>query len=236
LVAESERLGRALLNSISHELRTPLAAITAAYENLSKPSFDEDPSSRRMLLAEIGEATQRLNRLVGNLLDITRLESGHIQPKLDWCDIVDLINSAVKGTAEVLSKHVLTVKIPDKFPLLKIDFGLIEQALKNILVNAASYTPPGTKVEIAARIRETFAEIEVSDNGPGIPQEAVNRVFEKFYRGPGTPVGGTGLGLSIVKGFVEAHEGTVSATNKPSGGAVFTIKLPLHSPPPLPPE
>lgn len=236
LLAESERLGRALLNSISHELRTPIAAITAANENLGKPSFDNDASSRRMLREEIGEATQRLNRLVGNLLDITRLESGHIKPKLDWCDIVDLINIAVKGTATALAKHEVVVSIPERIPLLNIDFSLVEQALKNILVNAATYTPPGTRVEIAAWTKGNCVEIEIADNGPGIPEDALHRVFEKFYRGPGMPVGGTGLGLSIVKGFIEAQGGNVAAANRPTGGAVFTIRFPIRTVPPMPPE
>jgi two-component system sensor histidine kinase KdpD len=142
----------------------------------------------------------------------------------------------LKGTSQALLKHHVTVSIPDKFPLLKIDFGLVEQAIKNILVNAATYTPPGTKVEITARTRGSFAEIEIADNGPGIPAEAVQRVFDKFYRAPGALAGGTGLGLSIVKGFVEAHEGSVAAANRANGGAAFTICLPLHVPPPVPPE
>ncbi len=225
LLAESEKLSKALLNSISHELRTPIAAITTAASALVESTT---PAPLRDTLAhEIQESAARLNRLVGNLLDMTRLESGNVKPRLDWCDVADLINVALRHNERELSRHQIALSLAQPLPLVKMDFVLIEQALNNLLLNAAHYTPPGTTVEVKASATPEEMVISVADHGPGLPPESLPQVFDKFYRVPGAPAGGTGLGLSIVKGLVEAHGGRVEARNRPGGGAEFSIYLPV---------
>ncbi len=234
LIAESERLGKTLLNSISHELRTPLSAITSATSGLREAG----PLTpvQTVLAGEIEEASDRLNRLVRNLLDVARLEAGHLQPHLDWCDPADLCQVALKSVRAQLARRSVTVNVPSGLPLVKADFVLLDQALSNLLANAAAHTPPGTPVELSVRVvgRELF--FEVADRGPGLAPDDLTRVFEKFYRAGSAKAGGTGLGLSIVKGFVEANGGQVEAANRPGGGAIFTIRLPVTDAPSLPVE
>ena len=225
LLVESEKLSKALLNSISHELRTPISAITTAATALVEPKTPE--ALRDILAHEIQESAARLNRLVSNLLDMTRLESGNVKPRLDWCDAADLINVSLRQNERELSKHHIELSLPSPLPLVKMDFVLIEQALNNLLLNAAHYTPVGTTVEIRASAVAHQLTIAVADRGPGLPPESLPHVFEKFYRAPGAPAGGTGLGLSIVKGLVEAHGGRVEVRNRPGGGAEFSIHLPM---------
>jgi two-component system sensor histidine kinase KdpD len=236
LIAESERLGKTLLDSISHELRTPIAAITSAASGLSDLAEGGNPGLRRALTAEIHEAGQRLNRLVGNLLDMTRLESGHLKPRLDWCDVSDLTSVALRRVEKELAKHVVTAGIPRGLPLVQMDFVLMEQVLVNLLLNAALHTPAGTRVHLSARVEGNEVLLSVADSGPGIPAEAMPHIFDKFYRAPNALAGGSGLGLSIVKGFVEGHGGRVEARNRPAGGAEFIVRLPLGEAPPPPIE
>jgi two-component system sensor histidine kinase KdpD len=225
LLAESEKLSKALLNSISHELRTPISAITTAATALVEA---KTPAPLRNTLAlEIQESAARLNRLVSNLLDMTRLESGNVKPRLDWCDVADVINVALRHNERELSGHQVALSLRPPLPLVKMDFVLIEQALNNLLLNAAHYTPAGTTVEVKAFATPEEMTISVADHGPGLPPESLPHVFDKFYRAPGAPAGGTGLGLSIVKGLVEAHGGSVEARNRPGGGAEFSIYLPI---------
>jgi len=234
LVAESERLEKALLNSVSHELRTPLAAITGAVAELR--GAIERPESRGPLLAEIDEAVTRLNRLVRNLLDVTRIESGHLQPRPDWCDVSDLVRAAVQESTPALRTHRLSIDAPAGLPLVHVDAVLLVHALHNLLVNAASHTPAGTAVELSAVVHGRTLLLAVADRGPGIPEADLPRLFERFFRGATARPGGTGLGLAIARGFTEANGGTVTAENRPGGGAVFTIRLPLQDPPTLPVE
>jgi two-component system sensor histidine kinase KdpD len=229
LLVESEKLSKALLNSISHELRTPIAAITTAASALVDA---KTPAPLRGSLAhEIQESAGRLNRLVSNLLDMTRLESGNVKPRLDWCDAADLIDVSLRQNERELSRHKVALSLQQPLPLVKMDFVLIEQALNNLLLNAAHYTPPGTTVEVTASGTSEEMTISVADHGPGLPPESLPHVFDKFYRAPGAPAGGTGLGLSIVKGLVEAHGGRVEARNRPGGGAEFSIYLPMAASP-----
>jgi two-component system sensor histidine kinase KdpD len=233
LAAESERLSRTLLNSISHEIRTPIAAITSAASSLSD-SRDNTPSKfQQDMVAEIQEASRRLNRLVGNLLSMTRLETGHVKPKLDWCDVADLVQVTIKELAKDLARHEVSVRIAPGLPLAQMDFVLMQQALANLLLNAAVHTPPGTRVEVSVAFQREVLDLTVADNGPGLPPEALPMLFDKFYRAPSAPAGGTGLGLAIVKGFVEAQGGRVQAENRAGGGAIFTILLPLVKAPPV---
>ncbi len=236
LLAESERLGKTLLDSISHELRTPIAAITSAASGLSEAPADGDSAYRRALIAEIHEAGRRLNRLVGNLLDMTRLESGHLKPRLEWCDMADLLSVALRRLEKELAGHPVTIAISPGLPLVQMDFVLMEQALVNLLLNAALHTPPQTRVDLSATVDGKDAILSVADAGPGIAAEALPHIFDKFYRAPNALAGGSGLGLSIVKGIVEAHGGRVAARNRPAGGAEFIIRLPLGEAPAPPKE
>jgi two-component system sensor histidine kinase KdpD len=177
---------------------------------------------------EIHVAAERLNRLVANLLDMTRLESGMIQPKMDWCDLRDVLNHALKNLERELDGHAVSVDVSDEVPLMKLDFGLIEQALTNLVHNAALHTPVGTDISIRSYLEEgETCVISVADNGPGLPREDLNKVFEKFYRAQNGKSGGTGLGLTIAKGFIEAHHGTITARNRTDGGAEFVVRLPI---------
>jgi two-component system sensor histidine kinase KdpD len=227
-LAESERLYKTLFNSISHELRTPISAIVGASESMLDGKTASDPGVQFTLLKEINAAGERLNRLVENLLNMTRLESGRIMPQPDWCDLHDLIGTVTRKLERELSAHQVSVEVQTDMPLVKLDFGLVEQALTNLLHNASQYTPVGSAIRIQAFAAGNDCVLMVSDNGRGLPKESLPKIFEKFYRVPGTRVGGTGLGLSIAKGFVEAHKGIIEATNNELGGATFTIRLPLN--------
>jgi two-component system sensor histidine kinase KdpD len=234
LLAESERLGKTLLNSVSHELRTPLAAMASAATALR----DAGPltPAQQALVAEMDEASARLNRLVRNLLDLSRLEAGHLHPNFDWHDLRDIVNLAVRNLGPIMSAHPVKVDIAASLPPEKLDAVLTEQILNNLLTNAAIHTPAGTPVEISVRVDTSHLVLEVSDRGPGLPSGDSARLFDRFQRGSGAPPGGTGLGLSLVKGFAEAQGGSVSATNRNGGGAIFVVKLPLAKMPPMPEE
>jgi two-component system sensor histidine kinase KdpD len=227
LLAESEKLHRALLDGVSHELKTPLAVLGAAVENLATA----DEATRLTLAGEIRTATRRLNRLVNNLLDQTRLESGALQPRLDWCDVHDLVNAALDGIRESLDGHPLETALPDDLPLFRADAALMEQVIANLLLNAALHTPPGTPIFLAAGLDHARARIflTVADRGAGLPPAMQERLFQKFQRGDAARAGGLGLGLSIIRGFVAAQGGDIVAGENPGGGAVFTVYLP-HTP------
>ena len=224
LLAESEKFSRTLLNSISHELRTPLAASTSAASALASAD-PATPEQRRALLDEILEANARLNRVVGNLLDVARLESGKVRPHLDWHDARDLVQTTLRELQRELAAHPVKLEMPGAPMLVRLDYSLVQHALGNLLLNAANHTPAGTPVEVRAELADGHLLLTVADRGPGIPVEWLPRIFDKFYRAPNAPTGGSGLGLTIVKGFVEAHGGMVSATNRPGGGAMFCLRL-----------
>jgi two-component system sensor histidine kinase KdpD len=231
LLAESERLSRALLNSISHELRTPLAASTSAASALAEAD-GASPEQRRALLGEIQEANTRLNRIVGNLLDVARLESGKVRPNLDWHDACDVVQTTLRGLERELVGHPVNLELPAEPTLVRLDFSLLEHAFANLLLNATAHTSPGTPIEVRAQSTNESLALSVADRGPGIPADVLPRIFEKFFRAPGAPAGGSGLGLTIAKGFVEAHGGTIVAANRPGGGAIFTLNLPQVEKPP----
>jgi two-component system sensor histidine kinase KdpD len=232
MLRESERLYTTLLNSISHELRTPIATIAGAADVLRDPQTATNPIARAELTGDIQDAAERLNRLVENLLDMSRLDSGRLQLKREWCDVGDVISVAVKRLERELAKHPLVIEYAADLPLVRMDFVLIEQVLVNLLDNAASYTPPGAPIKISSALEGKFLLIEITDSGPGIPEEDLERIFDKFYRVPGTATGGAGLGLSICRGLVEAHGGALKAENAPGSGARFMIFLPVGAPPP----
>ena len=225
--AESDRLHRTLLDSVSHELKTPLSVLRSAGEKLDT----DDVKKRAGLATEIRTATSRLDHLVANLLDQTRLESGGIRPQLDWCDARDIINAARRAAGETLAGRALKTEIPDDLPLFLADAPLMEQVIANLLLNAALHTPPGSPIFIVAGLEHHPARvfIRISDRGPGIPPELRANLFQKFSRGHAARAGGLGLGLSIVRGFMLAQGGEVVAGDNPEGGASFTVYLPYSS-------
>ena len=228
LLAESERLSKTLLDSVSHELRTPIAAIKSATGNLAELS-EADADLRRNMLEEIQEATERLNRVVGNVLEASRLESGALKPRLTECDVGELLHIVLQQTEKQLSGHKLELKLPPGLPLVSLDFVLTQEAVANLLSNAALHTPPGTPLALEVEVEDDALFIIVADRGPGIPPESLPRIFDKFYRVPNSRTGGTGLGLSLVKGFIEAQGGQVSVKNRQGGGVAFTITLPRRT-------
>ncbi len=232
LLAESEKLHRTLLDGVSHELRTPLAVITGIFENLPAADARTQPS----LLAEGQAALRRLNRLVGNLLDQTRLESGALRPRPDWCDANDIANAAIEAAGDALAAHPLEVRIPADVPPLFADFTLTEQALANLLLNAALHTPAGTPILLTAGVEpgETRFFLSVEDRGPGLSPSDRGRIFRKFAKAERARTGGLGLGLSIVQGFAAAQGGVVEHRDRDGGGAVFTFYLPHRKPQAVP--
>ena len=232
MLRESERLYTALLNSISHELRTPIATITGAASSLLHPLTGANETARNDLISDIQSAARRLNRLVENLLDMSRLESGRLRLKQDWCDISDIIGVAVQRMDRCFEERPLHIQVSSDLPLIQADFVLIEQVIVNLLDNACTYTPAGTDVTIEAFTSRNMLQIAISDTGPGIPPQDLAHIFDKFYRVPGTATGGTGLGLSICRGLVEAHGGKLTAENVPGNGTRFVIHLPLNGEPP----
>lgn len=219
------KLYNTLLNSLSHELRTPIATIIGATDNLltNAPNLKEE--DKLTLLREVSVASLRLNQQVENLLNMSRLQSGFIQPKKDWCDVNELIYATLKRLEDNLKKHAVQVEVADNLPLFWLDAGLMDQALYNIVSNAVSYTPENSIIIIKASCINNSCIITIEDNGKGFPEDEIEKVFDKFYRLKYSKTGGTGLGLSIARGFVEAHNGTIELQNKDGGGAIFTIKI-----------
>jgi two-component system sensor histidine kinase KdpD len=225
---ESEKLYKTLFDSISHELKTPIAAIMGASSFLLHLNSENKIETRKQLYEEIHTATIRLNRLVENLLDMARLESGKLVPNIAECEVQDLVNAALAHFGKEIKENSIVVDIPENMPFIKADFVLMEQVFKNLIQNALLYTPADSKIEIQSSFDENSAFIIISDNGEGIPVKDIDHIFNKFYRADSKVSGGTGLGLSIVKGIVEAHKGTITASNKLTGGSKFVIKLPLN--------
>lgn len=224
--ANAVRLYDTLLNSLSHEMRTPIATIIAATDNLQDRSVNLSADDKAQLTAEIATAAFRLNKQVENVLSISRLESGIIKPKKDWCDISEIVHDTVKKLEEVPVQQKISININPHIPLFRSDKVMLEQVIYNLLANAMLYTPPGSVINISAACHADVLEIIIEDNGPGFPENEIEHVFDKFYRLSGSKPGGTGLGLSIVKGFTEALGGNVSLRNVPGGGAGFTIRIP----------
>ena len=224
----AEQLETALLNSISHDLRTPLVSITGTLSSLAEDAARLDlTTAHNMIETAYGEA-QRLNRLVGNLLEMTRIEAGAIRVLRESCDVQDLIGATLGQLSDRLDGRQVSVDLPT-LPLVPMDFALMVQVLVNLIENAVKYSPPGTPIDIGARTAGRCLEIHVADRGIGIPKDDLTRVFDKFYRVQRPDgVAGTGLGLSICKGIVEAHGGQIRADHRPGGGSVFTVSLPLQ--------
>jgi two-component system sensor histidine kinase KdpD len=227
--ANTVKLYNTLLNSLSHELRTPISAIIGASDNLLTANGNLSEQAKKSLLSEISVASLRLNQQVQNLLNMSRLESGTLQLKKDWCDMNELVYKTIDRLGEYCKHHVLDIDLPHNLPLVQLDEGLMEQVLYNLVFNAVTYTPEASVITIKAECpKHSCCIITVEDNGPGFSEAEINKVFDKFYRIDHSKTGGTGLGLSIAKGFVEAHKGIIILENAPLGGALFTITIPTE--------
>jgi two-component system sensor histidine kinase KdpD len=226
--AKAVKLYNTFLNSLSHELKTPIAAIIGATDNLlADENLAEE--TKRQLVGEIAKASFRLNQQVENLLNMSRIESGFLKPRKDWCDIEETVYEVVRRLEENKPLQKITIGINPQLPLCKLDKAMLETVLYNLLMNAVRYTEAENKIEVMAACHADLLELVVEDNGPGFPEEELPYVFRKFYRLKDTNKSGTGLGLSIVKGFTEAMGGSVELTAATGGGARFTIRIPVET-------
>lgn len=228
---KSEKMLQTILESISHEMRTPLTSIGGLASALNEEKIIQDKNTRDDLTRELLESVDRLNIVVGNILDMSRINSGSFTLKREWNDIGEIVNVTVKQLEKKLAGHKLKVEIKEGLPLVMLDFNLFEQAISNILMNAVNYTPEGSEIKIRSFLREKDLILEISDNGPGISKDELAHIFEKFYRVKGSPAGGVGLGLTITKSIVEAHGGSIRAENKKGQGIEFIISLPVEKQP-----
>jgi two-component system sensor histidine kinase KdpD len=228
VLEESDRLKSSLLSSVSHELRTPLATIKASVTSLISETVDWDSEARADLLAAINEETDHLNQLVGNLLNMARIEAGALKPQRDWNSLAEIVASALNRTRQQTQHHKIEVDVPEELPLAPLDYLLIEQVFINLLTNSAKYSPENTTIRVCARqADEKMLKVTVSNQGPPVPEEHLERIFDKFYRVTAADrVTGAGLGLSICKGIIETHGGHLWAENLPEGFA-FNFTLPL---------
>lgn len=227
--ANTVKLYNTLLNSLSHELKTPISTIIGATDNLLTNTRNLTTQNRYELIGEISKASFRLNQQVENLLNMSRLESGFIQPKKDWCDIGEMIYDTVKRIEENKISQRIEISINPNIPLFKLDKGMLEQVVYNLLNNASQYTAADCTINIIVAHHINVLQIIIEDNGNGFPEEEIHHVFDKFYRLKNTKAGGTGLGLSIVKGFTEALGGSVQLENIRTGGSRFTIDIPAET-------
>ncbi|MBI1249359.1 DUF4118 domain-containing protein [bacterium] len=226
--AETEQLRSSLLSGVSHDLKTPLAAIAGASSSLLE-STSLDDETRRQLLETVAEEAARLNRLLENILQMSKLDAGVATPHKQWHVLEEIVGSALHRTRRELQNYSVNVNLSDGIPLIFVDGLLMEQVLVNLLENASRYTPHGTQISVTAAVDNQSLRLAVADNGPGLPPGAEERIFEKFYRAsPTADAGrGSGLGLAICRAIVKAHGGNIIARNRPDGGAEFIVKLPL---------
>jgi two-component system sensor histidine kinase KdpD len=235
LASETERLRSAMLTSISHDLRTPLASILGSASSLKAYRKTLDDHAQLELIGTIQDEAERLNRFIANLLDMTRLESGAMQPKAEQVELTDVVGSALRRARKVLAGHKVEVDLAGELPILRLDPVLFEQVVFNVLDNAAKYTPAGSRIRIEGRRDKDVVRLRVLDEGEGIPPGDVERIFDKFYRihAEDRQRAGTGLGLAICRGFMEAMGGAIYAANREDRrGAVFTITVPVPAPAP----
>ena len=229
LLQTTEKLQRALLDSISHDLRTPLVSITGALSSLAESDLHLDADEQRALVENARTEAERLNRLVGNLLDMTRLEAGGLRVVREPTDLQDLIGAALEQLGKRLNQRQISVTIPDGLPLVPLDFVLLVQVLVNLVDNALKYSPADAPIAVTGALSGDWLTLAVADRGRGIPEPELPHIFDKFYRiHHPQQTSGAGLGLSICKGIVEAHGGQISAANRAGGGAVFTVRLPVR--------
>jgi two-component system sensor histidine kinase KdpD len=235
VLEESDHLKSALLSSVSHELRSPLATIKASITSLRSSNVQWSSPAREDLLASVDDETDHLNRLVGNLLDMSRIESGALKPQRQWNLLSEIIGGIISRMRLTTEQHRLDVNLPEDLPLVPVDYVQMEQVFDNLISNSLKYAPPNTTIHISASKQEDGTLlVTVRNQGPHVPQEHLDRIFDKFYRVTDADrVTGTGLGLSICKGIIAAHGGRIWAENLPDGFAFnFTIPLTLDGTPP----
>ncbi len=226
----TEKLQTSLLNSISHDLRTPLVSITGALSSLREKNLVLDQEGRDSLLETASEEAERLNRLVGNLLNMTRIEAGAVHLKKEPCDIQDSIGAALEQLGNRIETRRVEVNIPAGLSLVSVDISLFEQVLVNLLDNAVKYSPVDSVIDIDVHQPNTTIQIDICDRGIGIPDADLDHVFDKFYRVQRPEsVTGTGLGLAICRGIIEAHGGKIQAYNRPGGGTILRVTLPAET-------
>jgi two-component system sensor histidine kinase KdpD len=226
LLKAKEELQSAILNSISHDFRTPLVTITGTLSSLDSEIDMLDTNAQKNLVQQALTEAEKLNRLVGNLLNISRLESGAVHLQLEPVDLQDLIGATLEQMKHRAGRQI-NIRIPDDLPLISADYVLLQQALMNVIENAIKYSPENTPVDIEVHIERKSVSIGIADRGPGIEEKEISRVFNKFYRINNNPeVGGTGLGLAIVKGIIDAHEASIEVFRREGGGMVFQIAFP----------
>jgi len=228
VLRNTEKLQTALLNAVSHDLRTPLVSIIGVLSSLQEEGIHLDNAARMNLLQVAREEAERLNHLITNLLDVSRIEAGSIQISLQPSDVQDLVGAALEQLGSRAGTRPVNVEIPANLPFVFVDFGLTVQTLVNVLDNALKYSPDGSPIDIKARYFGREMQIEIADRGIGIPPQDLSHVFEKFYRikRPDN-VTGTGLGLSICKGIIEVQNGRIAAENRPGGGTIIRLVLPV---------
>ncbi|MDD4869505.1 MAG: ATP-binding protein [Kiritimatiellae bacterium] len=226
LTEESQKLYRTLFSCVSHELKTPLAVIDAATRELRTGI---PRTGGQALLNDIEGASLRLRDVVDKLLDMSRIESGRVKPDPSWCEVDELIETVYVRTKDVHSDHCIKLDMHPDLPAVYVDSVLLEHAVSNLVTNAAQYSGAGTEILVSVRIDNDLLIIDVSDQGPGIPEELLGQVFDKFSRGPNARRGGTGLGLAIVQGLIQALGGSVHVANKPEGGAMFSVHVPVKT-------
>ena len=235
VLEESDRLKSAILSSVSHELRTPLSTIKAASSSLRSNEVNWDSPVRPELIAAIDDEADHLNMLVGNLLDMSRIESGALKPKREWNILPEIVGSVLARMKHLAGEHQLEVDVPESLPLVPVDYVQMEQVFTNLVSNSVKYAPEKTVIRLRAFVEGESLHVLVSNQGPQVPQEHLERIFDKFFRITAADrVTGTGLGLSICKGIIEAHGGRIWAENVPDGLA-FNFTLPLiwdGAPPP----
>lgn len=227
LRAQSEQLKSSLLSAVSHDLRTPLTSITGAATTLMEQEHRIDSRTRHELLESIADESARLARLVNNLLEMTRLESGAVELNKDWHPLEEIVGAALRHGEQLLRDRPVDIRIPAHLPLVRVDDVLFEQLFLNLIENACKYTPPGVGIEIAAHTTSEHVIVEFADGGPGFAPGEEEAVFGKFVRGSARTARGAGLGLAICRAIVEAHGGTIHAASRAAGGALVTIRLPL---------
>jgi two-component system, OmpR family, sensor histidine kinase KdpD len=234
VLRQANELKTALLNAVSHDMRTPLASIKAAAGSLRQNDVEWTETEREEFAASIEQQADRLDRIVANLLDLSRMEAGALRPQRALHDLGALVEDVLGRLRDRTAGHTVAVSIPDDLPPVSLDYVEIDQVLSNLVENAAKYSPPGSTISVSALLAGDRIEVDVADRGPGIPPEAVARLFEPFFRVRREGPSGIGLGLAVAKGLVEAHGGTIAARNREGGGAEFTFTLPLERPASIP--
>jgi two-component system, OmpR family, sensor histidine kinase KdpD len=228
ILRRADALKNALLSAVSHDLRTPLATIVASAGSLRQIDVRWTDAERETFLSDIEQEARRLSRIVGNLLDLSRVESGTLHPERGWYDLASLIDDVVGRLRPSRRSHPIEVRVADDLPPVPLDYVEIDQVLSNLIENAIHHTPQGSTIVVVARFERGEAVVEVADDGPGIAMDAMDRLFKPFLRGAGREGSrGTGLGLAVARGLVEAHGGRIAVRNRPEGGALFAFTLPV---------